>query len=323
MKFSVIIPAYDAATTIGDTLWALRHQPVADKEIEIIVVDDGSADATGAVASALGARVLTQANAGPAAARNAGARAARGSLLLFTDADCIPAPDWVAQLTAPLADPAIAGAKGVYTTSQRAPVARLIQIEYEEKYARLARQQNIDFIDTYSAVYRRDTFLAAGGFDESFRAASVEDQELSFRLVQSGYRLCFAPRARVAHRHAETLAAYARRKYRYGYWKALLLRRHPGRITGDSHTPPTQLAQMAWFLGLIPMTVGALAARRHTRTLLVAYGLISVGSTMPFLARVARRAPDLLPLAPLFLATRALALDAGLVAGTLTAARLE
>ncbi|MCZ7568453.1 MAG: glycosyltransferase [Ardenticatenaceae bacterium] len=321
MKFSVIIPARNAANTIGDTLWALRRQTIPAGEIEIIVVDDGSTDATAAVAKALGARVLTQSHAGPAAARNAGARAASGALLLFTDADCVPAPDWVTKLTAPLADPDIAGAKGVYTTDQRAAVARLVQIEYEEKYARLAARRDIDFIDTYSAVYRRDIFLAAGGFDESFRAASVEDQEFSFRLVQAGYRLHFAPGARVAHRHVETLPAYARRKYRYGYWKALLLRRHPGRIAGDSHTPRTQLVHMAWLLGLIPATVGALALRRHARTLLVIYGLAGAGSAAPFLVRVTRRAPELLPLAPVFLATRALALDLGLSAGGLAAAR--
>lgn len=315
MDFSVIVPAYNAAATIGDTLWALRHQTIPSRAIEIIVVDDGSADATAAVAGALGARVLSQPNAGPAAARNAGARAAHGALLLFTDADCVPAHDWIVQLTAPLADPDIVGAKGVYTTTQQAPVARLVQLEYEEKYARLATQRDIDFIDTYSAVYRREVFLAAGGFDETFRAAGVEDQELSFRLVQAGYRLRFAPAARVAHRHVETLAAYARRKFRYGYWKAFLLRRHPRRIAGDSHTPPTQLVQMAWLLGLIPTIIAALAMQRSARTMLAAYGLVGAGSVAPFLARVARGAPELLPLAPIFLGTRALALDAGLIAG--------
>ncbi|MFQ5576479.1 MAG: glycosyltransferase, partial [Anaerolineae bacterium] len=144
---SVIVPAYNAAPTLVACLQALNTQTVPRDAYEIIVVDDGSTDDTAAVARRRGARVVTQANAGPAAARNRGVKLAAGDPLLFTDADCIPAPDWIARLSAPFDDPAVAGAKGVYRTGQPELTARFVQLEYEGKYDRLRQQAQIDFID--------------------------------------------------------------------------------------------------------------------------------------------------------------------------------
>ena len=77
--YSVIVPAYQAADSLGLCLDALNAQTVARDLYEVIVVDDGSTDATGEIAQQAGARVITQRNAGPAAARNAGA--ARGAAI--------------------------------------------------------------------------------------------------------------------------------------------------------------------------------------------------------------------------------------------------
>ena len=166
--YSVIVPAYQAAGSLGLCLDALNAQTVARDLYEVIVVDDGSTDGTGEIAQQAGARVITQRNAGPAAARNAGAAAGRGDLLLFTDADCAPVPGWIAALAVPFADERVAGAKGTYLTSQRALVPRFTQLEYEDRYDRMAGVESIDFVDTYSAAYRRDIFLANGGFDTPF-----------------------------------------------------------------------------------------------------------------------------------------------------------
>ena len=101
---SVIVPAHDAAATLGRTLAALTAQRF-DGGFEIVVVDDASSDATAAVAERAGAHVVRQARrAGPAAARNAGVAVARGELLAFTDADCEPAPSWLAAGAAALGD---------------------------------------------------------------------------------------------------------------------------------------------------------------------------------------------------------------------------
>jgi len=161
---SVIVPAYNAQDTLGSCLAALQAQSLPRDRYEVIVVDDGSTDRTADIARQYGARLLHQPNAGPAAARNRGAQAARGEILLFTDADCSPARDWIERMTEPFRDAEVVGAKGVYRTRQAEPVARFVQLEYEDRYVRTSRQEYIDFVDTYSAAYRRDIFLANGGF---------------------------------------------------------------------------------------------------------------------------------------------------------------
>ena len=237
--FSVIVPAYQAADIIAACVTALAQQTVPRDRYEVLVVDDGSTDGTAAAAQAAGAdRVLTIAHQGPAGARNAGVEAARGELVLFTDADCIPAPDWVEQLTAPFADSRVMGAKGTYRTRQRAPIARLVQREFEIRYERMAQLPQIDFVDTYAAAYRRALLLQSGGFDTVFPIPSAEDVELSFRLAQAGHRLVFVPEAWVWHRHPTGLCAYLTRKGQYGFWRALLYLHHPEKIGGDAHTDP-------------------------------------------------------------------------------------
>jgi lipopolysaccharide/colanic/teichoic acid biosynthesis glycosyltransferase/GT2 family glycosyltransferase len=311
---SVVVPAYNAAATLGDCLRALSQQTRDRDSYEVIVVDDGSTDATADVARTHGVRLVRQANAGPAAARNRGAREARGELLLFTDADCAPAPDWIERLSAPFSDPEVVGAKGVYRTRQRSLVARFVQLEYEEKYARMARQEQIDFIDTYSAAYRRGVFLANGGFETLFRTASVEDQELSFRLARKGYRLVFVPDAVVYHVHDVTALEYARRKLNIGTWKALLLRWHPERALRDSHTPQVLKLQLA-LASLVCLSVLAIPFWSLARWGAPAALLALFGSSLPFLVRIVREDPEVALVAPLLLLVRALALGFGLMVG--------
>jgi lipopolysaccharide/colanic/teichoic acid biosynthesis glycosyltransferase/glycosyltransferase involved in cell wall biosynthesis len=311
---SVVVPAYNAAGTLDTCLRALIQQSLPRSQYEVIVVDDGSTDETALMAETFGAQVICQHNQGPAVARNRGVEAAQGDLILFTDADCEPAPDWIEQMTAPLADPDVVGAKGTYRTCQREPMARFVQIEYEDKYDRLARQSRIDFVDTYSAAYRRTVFLENGGFDPVFSTASVEDQELSFRLSQKGYRLVFAPAAIVYHQHDRTIGEYVRRKFGIGYWKALLVRWHPEKVVRDSHTPQTLKAQIV-LLGLLGLALIAWPVWQVAGWGALALAVAFVLTTLSFLLKVLRRDARLLPMALPALTLRAAALGAGLVAG--------
>jgi cellulose synthase/poly-beta-1,6-N-acetylglucosamine synthase-like glycosyltransferase len=237
--FSVIVPAYQAAALIDACVTALDAQSVSRERYEILVVDDGSTDATGDVARRAGAdRVLRIPHQGPSAARNAGIAAARGEIVLFTDADCVPAPDWLAQMTAPFTDPEVMGGKGTYRTRQRGLIARLTQLEFEIRYERMIDLPRIDFIDTYAAAYRRALFQEQGGFDTAFPVPSAEDVELAFRLARQGHRLVFIPEAWVWHRHPARLGDYLKRKGLYGFWRALLYLRYPDKAAGDAHTDP-------------------------------------------------------------------------------------
>ncbi len=314
VRYSVIVPAYNAEKTLPHTLEALRRQTVPPTEYEIIVVDDGSTDRTAQIAEQFGVRVIRQPNQGPAAARNTGVQAAQGDIVLFTDADCAPRPDWLERMVAPFQKADIVGSKGAYLTRQRSWMARFVQQEYEDRYDRMRRFQFIDFIDTYSAAYRKDVFLANGGFDTIFPTASVEDQEFSFRLAQKGYKMVFVPEARVYHHHDTSVVEYARRKFYIGYYKALLTRWLPERLITDTHTPPVlklQLVLMAFQVTLFPLMFWI----PLVRGIFVGAWLAFYATTVPFLAKIARRDPGVLLPALVYLPVRALALGSGFLAG--------
>lgn len=317
---SVIVPAYQAAGTLPACLAALAGQNIHHGNYEVIVVDDGSTDDTAGIARAAGITVITQPHAGAAAARNRGAAAAHGDLLLFTDADCMPIPGWLEALSAPFTDPEVAGAKGAYLTRQRDLVARFTQLEYEDRYDRMAGSERIDFIDTYSAAYRRDIFLLNNGFDCCFLID--EDQEFSFRLAEKGYKLVFAPAAQVYHQHNRTLAQYIRRKFRIGMWKVRVTQQHPTQVANDSHTPESLKAQLllaaAGLAALAVTAVVSLVIRSAWWPGLIAALLTLLAfelTTLRFLTKIARRDLSVLPAALGLVWVRALALGIGFAAG--------
>ncbi len=328
VRGSVIVPVYNGARTIERCLDALARQSLPPGAYEILVVDDGSTDETPLRVQAwierhphLRARLIRQANAGPAAARNHGARLAQAPVLLFTDADCAPLPHWAEAMLQAFQDPEVVGAKGTYLTNQTGLVPRFVQAEYEDRYDRMRGQERIDFVDTYSAAYRRDVFLENGGFDPTFTTASVEDQELSFRLAEKGYRLVFVPEAQVSHLHDANLWEYARRKYYIGFWKALLISWHPGRAVQDSHTPQVLKVQiMLWagILGLLPLAALSVVwpVLAWLWWPLAGLGGLFLLTTLPFERKLARRSWALALIGPGMLAVRAVALGAGYLAGT-------
>ena len=269
-EYSVIVPAYQAARMIDDCVRALNCQTIPRDRYGIIVVDDGSTDETAAVAREAHAdRVIICPHQGPAAARNAGVAATGAEIVLFTDADCEPSPEWLERMVAPFTDPRVMGTKGTYRTRQRALMARLMQLEFEIRYERMASLPCIDFVDTYAAAYRRRLLSQCGGFDPTYPPTSAEDVDLSFRLAGQGHRLVFVPEAWVWHRHTTSLKAYLTRKASFGFWRARLYLRYPAKIGGDTHTDPAlkmqfglvaligvvSLAALAWW----PLALAAVA----------------------------------------------------------------
>ncbi|MGH2786086.1 MAG: glycosyltransferase [Actinomycetota bacterium] len=318
---SIVIPAFNAAGTIRRTLASIEAQPDRP-EREVIVVDDGSTDDTAAVAASFdGVQVIRQSNAGPAVARNVGAAAARGRFLVFIDADCEARGGWLAHMLARFADPEVVAVKGAYRTRQPELVARFVQIEYEDKYDRLARARDIDFIDTYSAAFRRGVFLGHGGFSAEFPTACAEDVDLSFRMSRAGGRMVFEPEAIVLHLHPNRLAAYARKKFKFAYWRLLAVKRNPEKLMSDSHTPQLMKAQ-ALAAPAVPGLAVAAAVMPVLAWPAVVLAALFALSTVPFTIKAFRKDPGVAAASPGLLFVRGIAQGAGLVAGTLHLIRL-
>lgn len=213
---SVIVPARDAAATLPALLDALAPQAAA-AAAEVIVVDNGSRDATAQLAESAAAVSRTlrlPRGGGPGAARNAGAHAAGGELLAFLDADCLPAPGWLA------AGVAAAGradlVQGRVTPDPHAalgPFDRTLTVNGAH-----------GLFETANLFVRRRVFETVGGFPAGLEdpagrgpasAPFGEDVLFAWSAVRGGARTVFCPQALVHHavfpRGAAELVAERRR----------------------------------------------------------------------------------------------------------------
>ena len=320
IEASIIVPTFNGACRIGTCLEALLKQ-TPPKNIEILVVNDGSTDNTvGAVERFSGVRLISQANAGPAAARNRGALEARGTIILFTDDDCVPRQDWIDAMVEPFQDPEVVGTKGTYRTCQKALAARFVQIEYEDRYRLMARRCWIDFVDTYSAAFRRDRFLEMKGYDTSFPVACAEDIELSYRMSARGWKMKFTPAAIVYHTHPDTIWRYLKKKYKFAFWRVLAVRKNPGKAMRDSHTPQLMKLQLLFVPALLLAFAFDLALRATFPASLLVLTSFLV-STLPFTVRAIKKDAIVGFLSPALLAARALAQVLGVTAGLFYARR--
>lgn len=317
---SIIVPAYNAEKYIARCLEGLRAQENVRDECEIIVVDDGSADATREIAQGLGVRVLQQANRGAAAARNLGAQNARGDIVLFLDGDCEPDPNWIASMLAPFTEPIVVGTGGMKQTRQRGLMPRFIQAEFDYRYDQVRLHRYIDFIDSGTAAYRREIFLKNNGFDTTLMDA--EDVELSFRLAEEGHKMAFAAKAIVYHEHPSSVWEYVRRKFMYAFWRSAVYARFPKKMVNDSRTPQTQKIQSGLAL-LLPWAIIGTILWSPLAIVAVFIAVVLLGSTVPFVIRYGRRDWRMAIIAPWLIGLAAMAVGYGVALGFLNQRRLK
>jgi GT2 family glycosyltransferase len=182
---SVIIPVYNGGKTLGVLLDSLAANDC--KEHEILVVDDGSTDHTREVASRYPVKLLsTSGRRGPAAARNLGAKEAKGEVLLFLDADTMVRPDLLSHVAGRFAnEKQIVAIVGYYDKIPRNPGKfaryKALMVHYWFRNATI-----MESFETCCGAIRREAFIKAGGFDESYIDADVEDYEFGYRVTKQG-----------------------------------------------------------------------------------------------------------------------------------------
>jgi glycosyltransferase involved in cell wall biosynthesis len=202
LAITAVMPAFNCRAFLERTLPPLLEMRNRGDIQEVIVVDDGSLDGTGATAEALGAWVIPSGGhrRGPGAARNEAAKQAHGDVLWFIDSDVIAKCDGPSYIRCALADPGVVAVFGSYD-DRPAAINMLSQYKnlVHHYYHQISRGDASTFWAGCGAV-RKDGFMAVGGFDVvRFPKPSIEDIELGYRLRARGGRIVLCPNFQGTH----------------------------------------------------------------------------------------------------------------------------
>jgi hypothetical protein len=227
---TVVICAYNAAPVLDQ---CLSHTcALSYPDLEILVVDDGSSDATASIAAQHPrARVLRTSHAGLSGARNVGLSAATGQVIAYLDSDAYPTPEWPFYLALGMDGPAVRavggpnvppvnGSRGAYLVA-RAPGGPAHVLVSDER---------AEHIPGCNMAFWREALLDCGGFDPIFTSAG-DDVDLCWRFQERGWEIGFHPAALVWHHRRNGLLPYLRQQLGYGRSEALVEARHPDRFT--------------------------------------------------------------------------------------------
>ena len=223
-RASIIIPALNEAENLTRNLPLVRQQmSPAD---ELIVIDNGSSDGTAAIARKFNARVVHEPVRGRSRARNRGIQIAGGELLVFLDADCRPASNWLSQLLEPFGDPKIGCVAGeiqlIYDANE---LGAYLNAKGHLSQAVNFKHQFLPYAGSGNVAFRREVLNVIGGFDEALY--SGHDADICWRMqLETDYRIVLATEAAVDHFQSLTLAALARQKRRHAYGAVLLFKKY-------------------------------------------------------------------------------------------------
>ena len=224
IQVSVVVPVYNGVDTIGACVDSLLAQQFPSAAYEIIVVENGSTDATSAIVQRLPVRLFHSQLRGPAPARNLGIAQSRGDIVAFTDADCVAHPQWLVHLVAPYSDPAVGGVGGAiqaYGHTQRNVVELFADANAPLVNYVSGQDEFLPHLYTPNASYRKALLEQVHGFNP--RLLTTEDVDLSWRVqLETCAKLSYAPEAIIYHRHRTSRAALARQYRHYGFGEILL-----------------------------------------------------------------------------------------------------
>ena len=230
-RISVVVCAYNEAATIDECLTSIENLSYPD--YEIILVNDGSRDATGEIARRhASVRVLDIPNGGLSAARNVGLEHAAGEIVAYTDGDVRVDPDWLTHLVRPFLTSDVVGAGGPnLVPADDPPMAQCIARAPGSPTQVMIDDRIAEHVPGCNMAFRRDALLEVGGFNPIYLRAG-DDVDICWRLQARGWKIGFAPSALVWHRHRASLRAYWRQQVGYGEGESWLKPHHPDQFQG-------------------------------------------------------------------------------------------
>ncbi len=298
---SVIIPARNEEKTLGECLESLARMNFPAKDFEVIVVDNGSTDRTKEIAHSFSARlnltVLEKKDGNISAVRNLGARAARGKVFAFTDADCVVPLNWLGCVGELLTSPhiGIIGAHGLIPEDS----SWVAKTWYRD--VATAKRGEVSYVPALDLQVKRSVFLSVGGFDESLE--TNEDYEFCQRVRGEGFSIMGVPGIGVVHLGTpQSFTAF----YKKQRWHGTHVFRVFLRDISAFHNARAILFAIYAFLCLAGAIAGSLYFIWTWHYLPLAYslgGLILVPLLLSLRISLRRRSwADLLPLTTLHLA---------------------
>lgn len=218
--FSIVVPTYCRPERLKECLAAIRRLEFDASAFEVIVVDDGGSPPVDLPRDwpppIPAIQLIRQPRRGPAAARNAGVRSARGKYLAFLDDDCRPDPGWLQAWAAALEQTPSALLGGGVENGEPGNRCAVFNHTLSAGLMAVTAGTGNWFFPSNNLCVAASEFAAAGGFDESFPGAAGEDREFCARWQRSGRPMRTVSQARVTHHHPQTLAAFWAMHRRYG-----------------------------------------------------------------------------------------------------------
>jgi GT2 family glycosyltransferase len=232
-RVSVVVCSYNGARTIRDCFDGLLQIQYPD--FEVIVVDDGSTDATAAIARQYGLRVISTRNHGLSSARNTGLAAATGEIVAYIDDDARPDPHWLTYLAATFLSTRHVGVGGPNIAPPGdGAIAECVANAPGGPIHVLLSDREAEHLPGCNMAFRRAALEAVGGFDPRFRTAG-DDVDVCWRLQERGWTLGFCAAAVVWHHRRNSVRAYWKQQIGYGKAEALLEQKWPEKYNACGH----------------------------------------------------------------------------------------
>jgi O-antigen biosynthesis protein len=232
-RISIVVCSYNGARTIRDTMERIKQLDYPN--YQVVVVNDGSKDATPEIVSGYDVKLISTENRGLSNARNTGLYAADGEIVAYLDDDAYPDPQWLKYLASAYMNSGHAGIGGPnISPTGDGPIADCVSNAPGGPVHVLSTDEVAEHIPGCNMSFRRSALMEVGGFDPLYRAAG-DDVDVCWRIQEKGYTIGFHPSAFVWHHCRNSFKMYWKQQKGYGKAEALLEKKWPGKYNSFGH----------------------------------------------------------------------------------------